>query len=67
MKIILPLPSLRAIRAPSKGYRVDTSFKHVAKYQNLLLSRDLGAMLCPFGGATGRIDSSTPFNSPASL
>ena len=43
---------------------MDTSFKQVFKYQNLLLSRDLGLMLCPFGGATGRIDTSTPFNSP---
>jgi len=27
----------------------------VFKYQNLLLSRDLGAMLYPFEGAMGRI------------
>ena len=40
MKIILPLPSLRAIRAPSKGYRVDTflasSHPVIAALKNLI-------------------------------
>ncbi len=40
---------------PIKSYCVDTSYKQVSKYQNSLLSRDSGVMLCPFGGATGRI------------
>ena len=50
----MSLPTAATVRTPH--------FEHVS----LLLSRDLGAMLCPFGGAKGRIDSSTPFNSPAS-
>ena len=49
----MSLPTAATVRTPH--------FEHVS----LLLSRDLGAMLCPFGGAKGRIDSSTPFNSPA--